>query len=134
MRLLLQRVTRAEVRVAGSAVGRIDHGLAVLVGVGTVLEDDPQLTVRMVPGTSPMRVVLDTTLRTPDSALILGTEAATTIMTTEWSPASRRDELRERGVRIEVVPSGRDGVDLLAALAILRETGTTSTISWPAWS
>jgi 3,4-dihydroxy 2-butanone 4-phosphate synthase/GTP cyclohydrolase II len=117
--------------ISGESERRVTHALraasdAVLVGVGTVLEDDPQLTVRMVPGTSPMRVVLDTTLRTPDSALILGTEAATTIMTTEWSPASRRDELRERGVRIEVVPSGRDGVDLPAALAILRETGTTS--------
>ena len=56
--------------ISGADERAISHALraacdAVLVGVGTVVSDDPQLTVRMVPGASPVRVVLDSTLRTP---------------------------------------------------------------------
>ena len=58
--------------ISGEAERRLSHALraacdAVLVGVGTVVRDDPQLTVRMVSGASPMRAVLDTTLRIPSS-------------------------------------------------------------------
>ena len=65
------------------------------------------------PGASPARVVLDSTLRIPDDATVLGPEAATTIVTTERSDPARRAALRERGVRVEVVAAGADGrVDL----------------------
>jgi len=117
--------------ISGEDERRVSHALraacdAVAVGVGTVLADDAQLTVRMVAGTSPMRVVLDASLRVPDTAQILGSEAATTIITTERSTPKRRAELRQRGVRVEVVPESADGVDVSAALAVLRESGTTS--------
>ena len=73
-----------------------------------------------------MRIVLDCNLRIPDSARILSSDAATTVLTTERSAIARRADLRQRGVRVEVVPQSADGVDLLAALAMLRATGTTS--------
>jgi GTP cyclohydrolase II len=114
--------------ISGEGERRISHGLraacdAVLVGVGTVLQDDPQLTVRMVPGVSPMRVVLDSTLRMPSTAKILEAEAPTTVLTTERSDPRRREELRRRHVRVQVLPSGPDGVDLDGALAALRGAG-----------
>lgn len=117
--------------ISGQDERRVSHALraacdAVLVGVSTVVTDDPKLTVRMIAGASPMRVVLDATLRTPDSAQILGDEAATTIITTDRSSAARRDEMRMRGVRVEVVPESADGVDVRAALEVLRNTGTAS--------
>ena len=101
---------------------------AVLTGIGTVLADDPELTVRMVPGASPMRVVLDTSLRLPVQAKIAASDAATTVITTARSDEARRNQLRERGVRVEVVPERDDRVDLLSALAALRAAGTESVL------
>jgi riboflavin-specific deaminase-like protein len=99
---------------------------AVLVGVGTVVTDDPQLTVRLVRGTSPLRVVLDSTLRLPSAARILGDDAATLVLTTERSSRVTRRALAARGVGVRVVPEGPQGVDLPAALGVLREAGVRS--------
>ena len=44
---------------------------AILVGVGTVLADDPELTVRMVDGRDPQPIVVDSQLRTPPTAKLL---------------------------------------------------------------
>ena len=98
--------------ISGEEERRVSHALraacdAVMVGVGTVLADDPQLTVRMVPGASPARVVLDSTLRTPLDAVVLGEDAATTIVTTARSDpgapsraaATRRAASRSCGAR-----------------------------------
>jgi GTP cyclohydrolase II len=117
--------------ISGEEERRVSHALrascdAVLVGVGTVLADDPQITVRMVPGASPIRVVLDSTLRTPDRAKVLADDAATTIVTTDASPVERREHLRRLGVSVLVVPAGRFGVDLTAALEALRAAGIRS--------
>ncbi|MEW6471382.1 MAG: GTP cyclohydrolase II [Actinomycetota bacterium] len=114
--------------ISGEAERRISHALraaadAVLVGVGTVVQDDPRLTVRMVPGVSPLRVVLDSTLRIPSSALILEDEAPTLVLTTPRSPADGRATLQAREVMVEVVRQGPGGVDLRDALALLRELG-----------
>jgi riboflavin-specific deaminase-like protein len=91
-----------------------------------VLADDPQLTVRMVPGASPIRVVLDSTLRIPDDARVLADEAATAVVTTRASSAERRDDLRRRGVSVLVVPGADRGVDPVAALEALRRIGVRS--------
>jgi 3,4-dihydroxy 2-butanone 4-phosphate synthase/GTP cyclohydrolase II len=117
--------------ISGTEERRISHALrascdAVLVGVGTVLVDDPQLTVRMVPGASPIRVVVDSTLRLPDDARVLADDAATTVVTTTASPPERRDDLRRRGISVLVVPGRPQGVDPVAALRALRRTGIRS--------
>ncbi|MDQ3901750.1 MAG: GTP cyclohydrolase II, partial [Actinomycetota bacterium] len=84
------------------------HGLraacdAVMVGVGTVLRDDPQLTVRLVPGTSPMRVVLDSTLRMPSTARMLDGGPVTVVLTTGRAAQSDRKRLQALGAGIRVV-------------------------------
>jgi GTP cyclohydrolase II len=114
--------------ISGEAERRVSHALraacdAVLVGIGTVLQDDPQLTVRMVPGASPLRVVLDSTLRLPDGAKLLGADAVTTILTTDRSDPARRRTLAARRVGVQVLPSGAHGVDVGAALGALRGAG-----------
>jgi GTP cyclohydrolase II len=114
--------------ISGAPERRISHALraasdAVMVGIGTVLCDDPQLTVRMVPGASPMRVVLDSTLRIPPDAQLLQPDAGTTVITTARSSPARRSELRDRGVTVHVVAGDERGVDIRAGLAALRTSG-----------
>lgn len=96
---------------------------AVAVGLGTVLADDPQLTVRLVPGPSPVRVVFDSRLSIPDRARVLADGPATLVFTTERSDPGRRRELAERGIGVRVVPARPDGVDLAAALTDMQSLG-----------
>jgi GTP cyclohydrolase II len=110
---------------------RISHALraacdAVLVGVGTATIDDPQLTVRMVSGPSPLRVILDSTLRLSETARVLDEQAGTIVITTGRSREERRAALRARAVGVRVVESGPRGVDLADALRTLRDLGVRS--------
>jgi GTP cyclohydrolase II len=119
--------------ISGEEERRTSHALraacdAVLVGVGTILADDPRLTVRMVPGASPMRIVLDARLRIPDRARVLDDDGVTTIVTTSASSAERRAELRRRGVCVVVVRADPLGVDLPAALEALFDDGIRSVL------
>jgi GTP cyclohydrolase II len=114
--------------ISGEEERGVSHALraacdAVMVGVGTVLRDDPRLTVRLVPGTSPLRVVLDSMLRTPSTALVLSGEPVTVVLTTDRAAESDQQRLRALGVSVRVVPTGPAGVDLPAALRVLRELG-----------
>ena len=100
--------------ISGEEERTVSHALraasdAVMVGVGTVLADDPQLTVRMVPGASPTRVVLDSALRVPDDARILDQDAPTVILTTERSCPSRRAELGREASPCTSWPSATAG-------------------------
>jgi GTP cyclohydrolase II len=117
--------------ISSEAERRISHGLraacdAVLVGVGTAIIDDPQLTVRMVPGSSPLRVVLDSTLRLPSTAHVFDDDARTVALTTSSSSEERRAVLRARAVGVHVVDAGPRGVDLASALQTLRALGVGS--------
>ena len=119
--------------VSGERSLRLAHELraahdAVLVGIGTVLADDPKLTVRLVPGRSPVRVVVDGRLRTPPDANVLAsTEAPTIIATTPQASEERAAAIRIRGARVLRVKADSDGlVDLHDLFARLRRDGIRS--------
>ncbi|WP_210023389.1 MULTISPECIES: bifunctional diaminohydroxyphosphoribosylaminopyrimidine deaminase/5-amino-6-(5-phosphoribosylamino)uracil reductase RibD [unclassified Paenibacillus] len=95
---------------------------AIMVGIGTVLADDPALTTRLpVPGLNPLRVVVDSTLRIPHGArLVRDGETPTVVLTTDRAPQARRRELEALGV--EVIDCGPGpAVDLHAAMERLGE-------------
>ncbi len=102
--------------ISGEESLRLAHGLrasheAVAVGIGTVLADDPRLTVRLVPGESPVRVVVDSTLRVPLTARLLSDGNAPTIVaTTNRADPRRRREVEATGAEVVVLegdPAGR---------------------------
>ena len=99
---------------------RADHA-AVLVGVGTVLADNPRLTVRLVDGPSPRRIVVDSRLRLPLATNLLVDGAAPTwVATTPAAPPERVQAVRERGAEVLVVdPDERGQVDLRRLLTCL---------------
>jgi len=100
---------------------------AVVVGIGTVLADDPALTCRL-PGMSagsPARVVFDSALRTPlDCNLVeTATETRSIVLTLKGPDAARRRSLKDKGVEVEPGSDGR--VDIAAALQALAGMGIT---------
>ncbi|HEX2073288.1 MAG TPA: GTP cyclohydrolase II RibA [Geodermatophilus sp.] len=117
--------------ISGEPERRVAHAMragcdAVLVGVNTVLQDDPQLTVRMVPGASPRRVVLDSTLRTPVSAKVLSDDAATLILCRPDTDPVRRKELAATSAAVHEVAGGPDGLRIDEVLRLLRTLGIES--------
>lgn len=95
---------------------------AVMVGINTVVADDPRLTVRDVPGRNPVRVVVDSKLRFPlDSQLAQDAgEIPTCVITTSDAPEEAARALQELQVNVIRVPAGTDGrVDMAKALEAL---------------
>lgn len=105
---------------------------AVMVGIGTVLQDDPLLTVRLPRLKEPprrLRIVVDSRLRCPEEAQVLRVEEAPTLVaTTDAAPPDKVARLRERGVEVEILPTGEGGVDLCALLRALAARGVTGVL------
>lgn len=99
------------------------HG-AILVGVGTVLADNPRLTVRLVEGANPQPVVLDTHLRTPATANLLHGPLYPWIACAQGADVARSAALKAAGAQVISLPPGETGgVSLPALLAELSRRG-----------
>jgi diaminohydroxyphosphoribosylaminopyrimidine deaminase / 5-amino-6-(5-phosphoribosylamino)uracil reductase len=106
---------------------------AVLVGIGTVLRDDPELTVRLpgTPAKEPYRVVADSRLRTPPDAQVLraGDPSRTIVACRAPAPRRRAAGLRERGARVLELPGEGRRVDLRALLKTLGELDVVAVLA-----
>ncbi|GMV41492.1 MAG: riboflavin biosynthesis protein RibD [Myxococcales bacterium] len=154
---------RGRVTISGPEAHAHVHGLrdrldAILVGVGTVLADDPRLTTRLPSrellqagpvgshaaapahgateqppgvGRDPLRVVLDTHLRMPPGAAMLhsGSASATLVLTSADPDGPAARALRGAGAEVVSVGSGEGGVDLLEALRELGRRGVHSVLA-----
>jgi len=104
---------------------------AVLVGVGTVLTDDPQLTVRLVKGRNPVRVVVDSRLRIPLSSKILKDleSAPTIIAVTSQADIEKMFALSIMGIEVLTIGEDSEGmVDLKGLLKKLGEQNISSVL------
>jgi diaminohydroxyphosphoribosylaminopyrimidine deaminase/5-amino-6-(5-phosphoribosylamino)uracil reductase len=116
-----QWITGEAARIDGHAWRR--RAGAVLTGIGTVLDDDPRLDVRLVPSVrQPLRVVLDPQLRLPLNARILD-EPSTALVYAAAADEQRVAALTERGVEVALRPGSDGRVDLPSVLSDLALRG-----------
>lgn len=109
---------------------------AILVGVGTVIADDPELSARGKAmtnrrvGRQPVRVVLDSRLRIPSHAKVLQWvgEQPTILCTTTQAPLQKIQHYRKRGIQVWVLPRQAGRVSLKACLSRLGKEGLTSVL------
>lgn len=108
---------------------------AVMVGIGTVLADDPRITVRRVEGKNPTRIVVDSEGRTPSDARILDGSAPTIVAITEKASEKNRERLESKNAKL--ITAGKERVDLHSVLEKLEKEGIEnllleggSTLNW----
>lgn len=101
---------------------------AILVGIGTVLADNPRLTVRLVPGDNPQPVVVDSRLRFPLYAHLLHRNGPRPwIATSDIADQDRQITLEKSGARVFRLPTGEQKmIDLNALLSHLGDQGINS--------
>lgn len=101
---------------------------AIMVGIGTVLADDPELTTRLPEGgRNPVRIVLDSEARTPLTAkVVTDGQAQTIIAVTPRAPAERMEALRKAGAEVLVLPECARRVSLTALCKLLGSRMITS--------
>jgi 2,5-diamino-6-(ribosylamino)-4(3H)-pyrimidinone 5'-phosphate reductase len=134
----ISTIARKQVRISGKEdMQRVDalkaRTDAVMVGVGTVLADDPKLTIksdalkreRINQGRTenPLRIVVDSNARTPATAAMLGPNAL--IAVAQKAP---RHMVEELDTKAEILVVGESKVDLAALLAILKDRGINSVL------
>ena len=113
---------------------KLAHGLrrdneVIIVGIGTVLMDDPELTCRHVKGDSPARAVFDSRLRIPESSKIIQSahSVPTIIFTAEHQNQDKRVQLENAGAEVIPLPlEGEHSLDIKKAVEILEGKGYSS--------
>lgn len=112
--------TRREVHLRRAEAG------AVLVGSGTVAADDPELTARNVDAPEqPLRIVADSSGRTPADRRVFDDGASTIVVTTAETAPEVRSAWKEAGAEVLEVGAGRSGIDLEAMLDLIGARGVT---------
>ncbi|MEO5768432.1 MAG: bifunctional diaminohydroxyphosphoribosylaminopyrimidine deaminase/5-amino-6-(5-phosphoribosylamino)uracil reductase RibD [Polyangia bacterium] len=140
------RPSAAPVWITGSRARAASHRLrgehhAILVGAGTVISDDPRLTVRLPGAGRPrgrtvgapalphplqppfLRVILDGKLRIPPGAAVLAPTrgARTLVLGAKGAPSARANALRRAGAEVELLPARQGRIDLARVLAALAD-------------
>lgn len=117
-----QWITGEAARTDGHAWRR--RAGAILTGVGTVLDDNPRLDVRLADTPrQPLRVIVDSQLRTPPVARILDAPGEVLVFSAAGADPARADALRARGAEVVEAPGADGRVDLAAVLAHLGRRG-----------
>ncbi|MDZ7542934.1 bifunctional diaminohydroxyphosphoribosylaminopyrimidine deaminase/5-amino-6-(5-phosphoribosylamino)uracil reductase RibD, partial [Clostridium perfringens] len=86
---------------------------AIMVGVNTVIKDNPELTCRLEGGRNPIRIIVDSALRIPmESKVVIDKLAGTIVATTELANKDRVLDLKKLGVEVIIIKAKNERVDL----------------------
>lgn len=107
-----------------------DHNDAILVGINTILKDNPSLTTRFPGGRDPIRVIVDTKLRTPLNAKVITqkSSAKTYIAALDTMPKNKLVKLLDAGAEILIAEGRKGQVDLKSLMKMLGSFGITSVL------
>ncbi len=121
-------ITGEQARVEGHMLRNSND--AILVGINTVLKDNPSLTTRIPEGRDPVRVIVDSTLRTPTDATIVRqkSSAPTIIAALSSAPKARIRNLQDAGAEVLLVKSAAGRVDLRDLMKKLGSRGVMSVL------
>lgn len=103
---------------------------AIIVGIGTVMTDNPSLTLQNKDRMNPLRIVVDSKLRISPRAKILKVDEKhrTMVVTTRKATLKKRKALERKGVEVVVVPDKRGRVSLVSLLKLLGKQGVLSVL------
>lgn len=112
-------------------VHEIRHRVSgIMVGIGTVLKDDPELTTRRegVISKNPIRIIIDSTAKVPLEAKVLkcNEKTKTIIVTTELAKKSKIEAIKQKGAEVIITQSKNKRVDLNYLMRILGDMGIDS--------
>ena len=94
---------------------------AIVIGVNTIITNNPLLTVRAVKGKNPSRIVFDSKARTPLDSNIFSSEADTIIFTSQKASPDRIKSIKKLGADVQIC--GENKVDAKSALSKMHEMG-----------
>ncbi|MBI5644111.1 MAG: bifunctional diaminohydroxyphosphoribosylaminopyrimidine deaminase/5-amino-6-(5-phosphoribosylamino)uracil reductase RibD [Deltaproteobacteria bacterium] len=119
--------------ITGETSRRLVHRMrssfdAVMVGINTVIKDDPELTVRLVKGKNPLRVILDSSLKIPLGARVFKDTAGLVIFTTRLASPAKIKKVSALGAKVIIVPRSDSGLDLKRVLKELGKMEVTSVL------
>jgi 3,4-dihydroxy 2-butanone 4-phosphate synthase/GTP cyclohydrolase II len=124
---------RLPIRLSGPESAVLTHQIraasdSILIGIGTLLADDPRLTVRLAEGRNPQPIILDTHLRTPLSArLVTQSDLSPWIINARNNRSNRVEALKNAGATPLPCITGRGGkIDLHALMTMLAEMQVNS--------
>lgn len=129
-------VTGSSQWISSEASLKLAHRLrsihdAILVGIGTLLKDNPRLTVRLAQGNDPIRVIVDSNLRIPlDSKVLQDQHVAPTIIATTFrADKGKKTSLKKMGIEVMEVSEDEEGrVDLEGLLSRMGKRGISSVL------
>jgi GTP cyclohydrolase II len=124
---------RRPIRLSGPESAVLTHQIraasdSILIGIGTLLADDPRLTVRLAEGRNPQPIILDTHLQTPLSArLVTQSDLSPWIINARNNRSNRVEALKNAGATPLPCVTGRGGkIDLHALMTMLAEMQVNS--------
>jgi len=96
---------------------------AILVGIGTVLKDNPHLTSRIKNGINSIRIILDSTLKIPLNSNVLYDKNVLIFTTNNYNKKNKKF-LEQKGIAVKI--AGKNAIDLKKVLTVLGQMGITS--------